>query len=75
MSHRKEDVKLKKKLRVNRSSASYKEGARAWKDGESHATNPYKEDRERNNWWTGYYETRVGTNLAHIFEKYGIKWP
>lgn len=75
MARRKEDVKLKKKLRVNRSSASYKEGARAWEDGEPHTANPHKEDRERNNWWAGFYETRVGTRLAHVFEQYKVKWP
>lgn len=56
----------------------FKEGAEAFKRGDAEDSCPYPSQTHGSHctdWYNGYLETRIGTNLAHVFKRAKVSWP
>ena len=61
-------------------SEPYEQGKAAYHTGVSSEKNPYpsmksiRQNKDRCEWYNGWYDARIQDKLGHIFEKYGITW-
>ena len=61
-------------------SEPYEQGKSAYNTGISSNHNPYpssksiSQNKDRCEWYGGWYDARIQDKLGHIFEKYGITW-
>lgn len=65
--HMSNDLKIK-------SSLSYKEGVKAFKNGAKCENQYEKGSIERHYWFYGWYDEYLRGNLEKVFEKHGIEY-
>lgn len=61
-------------IEIDEKEKIFKEGQKAFLSGKKEC--PYqKENWRRVEWWSGWYNSKIGTELKAVFERHRIEWP
>ena len=74
MKTQKRPITPQQPLNIDRQSPAFLAGQAAAANGQSVDTCPEVESQKKLAWYSGWYETDIGTRLKPEFDRLGVSW-